>query len=420
MKIVIRSVVKVVLYATLAFGVSSCTQKVTETQTSNSSSPTTVTVWGMGADAKIIEQLAIEFEKTHQDIQIKVQAIPWNAAHNKLLTAIASKSTPDMAQMGTSYMSELQNLGVFESLNSYLAKSSVKETDFIPSTLQTVKFNNVFYGLPWFAETRVIFYRKDLLAQAGYSEFPTTWAELLNASRQLKKNGVAIPFALIKNDINTPVEMLVTLWQNDTDVLSANNQSLVMTPPFKDAISYYLSYFKDGLSPLELNFDKVPLFVNGKLAMFMSGPWDVTTVNKAAGTEFANKWGVALMPYSKANTSYLGGADLVIFKDSPHKAAAYKFMEYLDSPAAQSELYKLTKNLPVVAATWNTPLMESNAVIQVFKQQLKDVKTPLNTPQAARIYSALGNEMEKMVYGKITLEEGLQELNQQVIEILKK
>ena len=95
-------------------------------------------------------------------------------------------------------------------------------------------------------------------------------------------------------------------------------------------------------------------------------------------------------------------------------------MEYLDSPAAQSELYKLTKNLPVVAATWNTPLMESNAVIQVFKQQLKDVKTPLNTPQAARIYSALGNEMEKMVYRKITLEEGLQELNQQVIEILKK
>lgn len=72
---------------------------------------TTLTVWGMGAEAKALPEMAAQFEQENPDIRVEVQALPWANAHDKLLTAVGSKSGPDIVQMGTSWVPEFAHAG---------------------------------------------------------------------------------------------------------------------------------------------------------------------------------------------------------------------------------------------------------------------------------------------------------------------
>ena len=385
----------------------------------DANAPVTLNVWAMGEEAKSLGTVAGEFEKQNPNIHVVVQSIPWGMVHQKLLTAIAGDSTPDVSMMGTSFMAEMVQLGAFEELDPYLAKdSATKLTDFIPSTLLTNQFDSKTYGFPWTADTRIMFYRKDLMNQAGFKEFPKTWNDLYKLAEAEKKNGVKAPFALPKNDLNASPEMLSALWQNNTDIIDAQGKSLVLTPEFKQSVNYYTSYFKAGLAPLDLGGELSPLFVGGKVGMFIGGPWMVTLIKTAGGADFANKWGVAVMPTEKSNTSFLGGSNLVMFKNSKNKAAAYKFMEYMVAPTTALQFYKLTSNLPTVQSAWSS--IESDPVVGVFKQQLNNVKIPSNIPQGPRLYKAFNDEMEAIIYGKVTVDAGLADLNQQVDKIMQK
>ncbi|MBF2358889.1 extracellular solute-binding protein, partial [Listeria welshimeri] len=76
----------------------------------NSSDSKVLNVWAMGDEAKSLKELALKFTK-ETGIEVKVQVIPWANAHDKLLTAVASKSGPDVVQMGTTWMPEFVEAG---------------------------------------------------------------------------------------------------------------------------------------------------------------------------------------------------------------------------------------------------------------------------------------------------------------------
>ena len=81
---------------------------------------TTITVWGMGEEAKSLPKIAEEFEKENPKIDVKVQALPWDQAHDKLLTAVASKKGPDVVQMGTTWIPEFASAGALKDLTPHV------------------------------------------------------------------------------------------------------------------------------------------------------------------------------------------------------------------------------------------------------------------------------------------------------------
>jgi hypothetical protein len=62
---------------------------------------------------------------------IEVQQIPWTAAHEKLLTAFVGKSTPDLAQLGNTWVSEFVQLNALEPLGPRVAASRRSEAGFV-------------------------------------------------------------------------------------------------------------------------------------------------------------------------------------------------------------------------------------------------------------------------------------------------
>ena len=79
-------------------------------KTINSSKATgDLTIWAMGNEGDLLDDFAKGFEKENPDVKVKVTAIPWSSAHDKLQTAIAAGNGPDLAQMGTTWMADFSN-----------------------------------------------------------------------------------------------------------------------------------------------------------------------------------------------------------------------------------------------------------------------------------------------------------------------
>ncbi len=129
---------------------------------------TVVTFWGLGAEGEKVKALIPEFERLHPDITVRVQQIPWTGAHEKLLTSYAGNSSPDICQLGNTWVPEFALLHALEDLSPWVARSaSVRTTDYFPGILATNVIDSLLYGIPWYVDTRVLFYRTDILARAG-------------------------------------------------------------------------------------------------------------------------------------------------------------------------------------------------------------------------------------------------------------
>ena len=120
-----------------------------------------------GLAGEVVATLLPEFERAHPGIRVDVQQLPWSAAHEKLLTAFAGDATPDICQLGNTWIPEFVALRALEPLDAFIAASSVDPRDFFDGIWDTNVVAERVYGVPWYVDTRLLFYRRDLLEAAG-------------------------------------------------------------------------------------------------------------------------------------------------------------------------------------------------------------------------------------------------------------
>jgi len=129
--------------------------------------------WAMGSEAENISKIIPVFEKENPDIKIKVQQVPWTAAQEKLITAFASDNMPDMCQLGNTWIPQFVSLNAIEDLSEFINKSNeIKPDKFFKGIWETNIIDNKVYGIPWYVDTRVMFYRKDIFENAGFTQPP--------------------------------------------------------------------------------------------------------------------------------------------------------------------------------------------------------------------------------------------------------
>ena len=144
--------------------------------------------WAMGTEAEVLAQLLPEFERTHPLIKVEVQQLAWTAAHEKLLTAVAGDATPDLCQLGNSWIPELVALKALEPLAARVSGSQqIVADDYFPGVWQTNRVEGTLYAVPWYVDTRLLFYRRDLLKAAGFDAPAQTWSGWLAQLKAIKR-----------------------------------------------------------------------------------------------------------------------------------------------------------------------------------------------------------------------------------------
>ena len=154
--------------------------------------------WAMGFEGEVVAQLIPEFERQHPNIKVELQQLPWTAAHEKLLTAFAGDSTPDLCQLGNTWIPEFVALKALEPLDPRLANSrDIQAADFFPGIWDTNVVAGTVYGVPWYVDTRLPYYRRDLLLKAGISKPPESWDEWRVAMAAIKAQAGPKRYAIL-------------------------------------------------------------------------------------------------------------------------------------------------------------------------------------------------------------------------------
>lgn len=379
----------------------------------------------MGREGEVVSQLIPGFEREHPGIKVEVQQIPWSAAHEKLLTAYVGDATPDIAMLGNTWVPEFVAIDALEPLDARVAQSTdASRNDYFPGIWNTNVVDGATYGIPWYVDTRVIFYRTDLLAAAGYNKMPTTWADWHAAMQKIKSRMTARQFPLLIPITEWPPPVILGLQAGSPILRDHGQYGAFHEAPFKKGFNFYVGLFHEGLAPALSGTEISNLyqeFERGNIAMYISGPWQIGEFTNRLPKGMQDKWMTAALPgMDGPGVSLAGGASLSLFRASRHKPAAWLLMEYLSRPEVQLQFYKLTGDLPARRTSWQDTSLANNRYARAFREQLDRVVPTPQVPEWEQIATKVFEHGEEAVRGRKTVDQTLLELDRDVNGLLEK
>lgn len=384
----------------------------------------TLRFWAFGREGEVVQELVPEFERRNPGVRVRVQQIPWSAAHEKLLTAHVGGSTPDAAQLGNTWVPELHALGALEPLGARAAASSAPPSAFFPGIWETNVVDGEVYGVPWYVDTRVLFYRSDLLAAAGYATMPTTWAGWREAMRAVKGRMTPGQYPILLPTSEWPQPVILGLQTGAPILRDGGRYGGFRDPRFRQAFDFYVGLFRDSLAPAlsasEIS-NRYQEFARGNVAMMITGPWEIGEFSRRLPPELQDRWMTAPLPGPEGpGVSMAGGSSVVVFRSSPHKELAWKLVEFLAEPAQQLRFYQLTGNLPARRDAWQDTSLARDAHLRAFREQLDRVRPLPKVPEWEQIATKVFEYGERAVRGRATVDQALAALDRDVDRLLEK
>ncbi|KQW49085.1 ABC transporter substrate-binding protein [Nocardioides sp. Root1257] len=370
----------------------------------------TIEVWAMGTEGEKLGDFVDAFEDANPDADVKVTAVPWESAHDKISTAIAAGKGPDVSLIGTTWMGEFAEAGGLMPTPEGL----VDEADYFPGAWQSTEVGGTSYGVPWYVETRVLFYRKDLAKKAGWAEAPTSWDDLKKFAEDLKsKGGAKYGLNLQPGQTGSWQSYLPFAWSDGATLTNDDGTEYTIdSPEMAEALDYYTSYFDDGLS-MTRTLDPGELeggFADGSIGSFISGPWHTGLVEDAGLDD--SQYAVAPLPGKDdgMGTSFVGGGDLAVFKDTDNADGAWKFVQWLSQPDVQQDFYDEVGDLPSVQSAWDTGELSTDPQLKVFGEQLKEAQSPPAVPTWEQVAASIDGLVEQASRGDLSGEDAVKQM----------
>ena len=384
-----------------------------------------VRFWAMGREGEVVTQLLPAFEQSHPGLRVDVQQLPWSAAHEKLLTAFAGDSTPDICQLGNTWIPEFVALNALVPLDADIASSAIVDArDYFPGIWDTNRVGGKLYGVPWYVDTRLLFFRRDLLAQAGFTAPPRSWPEWTAMLAAIKQRGVRDQYGVVLPANEFEPLVALALQQDDPLLRDDGRYGNFDSPGFKRALEFYVDMFRQGYAPPSSNADVSNVwneFGRGYFTFYISGPWNIGEFERRLPKELQQSWMTGPLPGPDGpGASIAGGSSLVVFQGARNKTAAWQLIEYLSQPAVQQRFHQLTGDLPPRRSAWSAGPLADDVRARAFRDQLERVKATPKVPEWERIATEIRLVAERVVHGDLTVAQATRELDARTDRILEK
>jgi multiple sugar transport system substrate-binding protein len=372
----------------------------------------TIEVWAMGAEGENLDVLGKAFTEENPDATVEVTPVPWEGAHDKIATAIAAGETPDVSLIGTTWMGEFGETGGLDPTPEDLFDPD----EFFAGPWESTIVNGTSYGVPWYVETRTLFYRTDLAEQA-LLEPPTSWDELKSFVQGLQQNGAEYGIYLQPGQGGAWQTFLPFAWQNGAE-LTDGNEYTIDSPEMVEALDFYTSFFDEGLSQ-NTTLDPGALeqgFVDGTIGSFISGPWHIGLINDAGGE---GMFDVVTLPGKDEGigTSFVGGGNLAVFAESDNRDSAWKFVQFLTQAETQQLWYETINDLPSVQSAWDASPLADDPMLATFGEQLGETEAPPAVPTWEQVATAIDSDIERAARGEVEPAEAVANMQQQATSI---
>jgi multiple sugar transport system substrate-binding protein len=346
------------------------------------------------------QNAAKRFEAAHPDVEINIEDVSWDNLQQRLATDIAGGTAPDVSVIATRWVLDYVQNDIAEPLDSYITPAF--RSRFYENLLKPGTVGGKTYLLPILASTRALYYNKDLYEKAGVTTVPKTWDDLRAASEKVKAKGDgAYGFGIQGKEVETDTYWYYPFWSYGGEIVENGKSGIAGEAGIK-AAELYRSFIEAGLSqpsPTGSNRQDVEtLFKQGRLAALATGPWLRGQIKSEAPKL---NYGMAPMPEGTKHLTWGGTDSMLLFKSSPNKAIAWKFIEEgIFSKETRLEFTLSEGFLPVLKEEMDDPRLANDASLKVFADMLPIAKFAPLMPQWEQVVAATTSALQQIYLGQ--------------------
>jgi multiple sugar transport system substrate-binding protein len=408
-------------------GNSSKDTKANATETKEPAAPKEKTVvnfwylWG-GVEGEYVEQLIAEYNASQDLYEVKGLSVP---DVQKIVVAISSGDGPDVTDNFSNNTASYAEMGMLEPLDDYIAGDNYDVSDFVPAAIDGGRYNGKLYALPINVNFNMLFYNKQLLADAGLSGPPQTADQLLEyAIKMTKVNSdktietIGFPeFPVVYYPNNMAFSLGGDFISTDGKTLTPDNSGMVTA--IKLMQDYRNTFGLDNVIKFNSSakyLDATDPFIMGKQALRIDGPWFGNTIKNVLKQDI--DYGVAPLPGGGGEVS---SSTFFIPSSAKNKNGAWSFLSWLMAKENMTKFNDMFANLPARTSVYDDPSLQDIPDFQAFAQAASNPNLKSFPVFAAQSEYAkvIADEFELAINGKQTAEDAVAAMKNKSSNLLK-
>lgn len=348
MKKMTKRILSVALAATLAAGVlAGCggnggTAASTTASGAATGQKVTLDFWTISLQPTFTDffnGLIDQYEKDNPNVTIKWTDLPYDSIQQKLVTATAGGTSPDVVNLNTQLTLTLAGKGALVDLEKEATEE--QRSIYIKSLYDSTRIGDSAYAFPWYASPNIMFYNKDLFEKAGIKDIPTEYQKAFDDAKTMKEKTGAYLY--------NPPEFFNLLFEEGIPVLNDDKTAAAFnTEDTVKLLSNFKTMTDQDILP-KTNWgqwdQELKLFETEKLAIVSSSGSSLSRIKDEAPDVY-NKIGVAKPLTGSKGLSRNALMDLVIPSKSKNHEEAIKFAAWLTNDENQLAFCKQTAIFP--------------------------------------------------------------------------
>jgi multiple sugar transport system substrate-binding protein len=387
-------------------------------------------------EVKLAEFLTDEWNREHPDTLIIIQPLPEGRSGEEVLViAAAGRTTPDICSNVPPVIvpllakaKALVELDRFEDGRSFIDS---RLPDGLPETFVGIDGN--LYQIPWKGNPIMVQYNLGILREVGIEKLPETWSEWKEVGEKVTRDRDGdgqldcwMANVQVESEWRRRLFDFYTFYiahTNGGTLLKGNkidfdNQHAV------DVLEFFAEGFKKGYYPRTIFTGDQ--FLRGRLAAFVTGPWNISHTEKLKPEGFEYTFGPIPMPDGSQAENYTFGdpKSIGIFSTTEHPEAAWMFVKHIISRTADLKLLEICNQLPLrrdlLTDTLYSSYFEANPLMVTFAEKVPYTRGFDQHPALQEVFDALNNSFDACcVNGVIDAETAVKEAADRGRHILK-
>ena len=357
-----------------------------------------------------VAQVVDAFNQSQDRILVNYDELPPPSAstevHQGLVQRLAkADGSPDVFTQDVVWIAEFAGAGWALPLDEYVSADEAGQ--YFPGVLAACKWQGKLTALPWFVDSGMLYYRTDLLADAG-AKVPETWDQLTETAKALIAAGKAkIGFSWQAKQAEVLIcDLVEYITSNGGSILGDDGKTVHLADqPAIDAVQFmYDTVEKHKISPADVrSWDEEPSrapFTGGDAAFLRNWSYVYPISQDAKSSSVVGKVGVAPLPHftNGKSAACLGGYQYGVNASTKSRDASIEFLKWLSSPATQLTFATELGLAPSRPAVFDSAELGK---AQPFMQTLKPVFVGATarpvTPKYSQVSLALQSAVSKAV-----------------------
>ncbi len=384
--------------------------------------------WTPAEEYALNQRLAAQFEREHPGVKVRLTNDPSQQAMQKLQVTLSAGAAPDLMSIHGAFFVPFATAGALLDITERAEQDAeFKLSDFYPGLLDLCRVEGRLYSIPRYASVYSMFYNKTLFDRAGVpypgSGPSWTWDDFRSTAKALTKDenadgvpeqyGCAIDF--------WGARIYPWVWQNGGQVISPDKKrAMLSSPATQEALQFLVDLkAKDKVAPQSVEDERrgsKELFKMGRVAMYMSGPWDVQEFERMPDLV----WDVAPLPQKKQKASLLGTENYAIGAKTKMPDQAWALLKFLLSPEVQKTVAEEIGKMPSRISVAEGPFLAQKVGYnrRVFVEALAYGKMPPNIPGWNEVLDIMQRALDAIWQGKASVSEATKQADREINEVL--